>query len=310
MKIGISIKYAGYMRVEVLHAEGSCTDTGWFKNLITNQGLDMLGNWAGNGSIGYIPTHVAVGTSNTAPTITDTQLGNEIAHFPANGSNNPLSAAAYVAGPPTYWSYTGTWTFTQGAVVGNLAEIGFGGMKVGDTVVELMSRSLIKDGSGNPTTLPVTATDILRINYELREYIDTTDHNTTCTISGTTYTNVVRRVAITSPPPGYPYIAFYSAGINRSTSYNGALAAVTAATPTGSSGGFVNCTLTPYVTGTYFMEATASAGISTWNVSGGISVLTIESYKFGNWQVSFSPVIPKDNTKQLTITWHVSWTRY
>ena len=40
---------------------------------------------------------------------------------------------------------------------------------------QLFSRALIRDGAGNPTTLTVTAIDILTVTYQLRLYRPTTD---------------------------------------------------------------------------------------------------------------------------------------
>lgn len=311
MKVGVNIQLAGYIQVIIQHKDGTKTEIPWFRNLITNQGLDMLGSFAGYNTLGYMPSHCAVGTGNTTPAVTDTKLVNEIAHTPVFGQATNLSSSSYVSGSPSYWSYLGTWTFAQGAVVGNIAEIGFGGpLTSGSTFVTCYARSLIKDNLGNPTTISVTSTDILTVNYEMREYINVTDTATTVTISAVVYNITVRRVAITTPPPGYAYTAVYSSGLYRSTAFTGGLAAVTASTPLGSSLGYIDGALGSYTNGNYYISCTVVAGVSNWNNGGGIPTVTIEHFKFGNWQVAFSPNIPKDNTKQLTLVWTVSWSRY
>ena len=45
-------------------------------NTITDVGLDMARDLLGSGN--YSPTHIAVGDDNTAPTVGDTILGNEV----------------------------------------------------------------------------------------------------------------------------------------------------------------------------------------------------------------------------------------
>lgn len=62
---------AGEVRCVITRADGSVkADTGFQKNLILNQGLEFFGGGKGT----FINTYCAIGSGNSTPTITQTQL--------------------------------------------------------------------------------------------------------------------------------------------------------------------------------------------------------------------------------------------
>jgi hypothetical protein len=71
--INTKVALSGEYRL-VIKRNGEEIDTGWFKNLILNQGLDQLGT-DGNVLVGY----ARVGTGTTAPAVTDTVLQAQVA---------------------------------------------------------------------------------------------------------------------------------------------------------------------------------------------------------------------------------------
>ena len=317
-------RIGGRYKIQLFDRNGLLTrETDWFDNLITNTGLD----WYGSGVqdyhssfSGYAPWgRCAVGTNNTPPTNTDTTLGTQLAVQPIYSANSqqPSGSVTYVAGPPAYFTTTTTFTYALGAVVGNIAEIGVGcfpstgGVPTPTTNLTLFSHALIQSG-GSPTTISVTAADQLVVTFELRYYINTTDTPYSVTISGTGYTGTMR-----SSNQSLNF-SFTLAGTNDSnapgnnntacTVYNGALGPVTGL-PTGSSSYIGQSTIPSYTAGTYTKSYTYNATTATGNLTGGISVIAVQS-AFQVWQFSISPNIAKDNTKTMSLTFSYSWNRY
>jgi len=314
---GPIVKFAGRFRITVTGGDGTIKqDTGWFDNLITNQGLDMIGNASIIGGLSGIPKIVTgvcgVGTSSATPAFTDTVLGAQLAtHNAFNGTGN-FASTTYVPGPPAYWSGLVVYNWSQGAVVGNLTEVGVGLIPNSSTTLYTFSRALILDGSGNPTTLPVIASDTLSVTYELRMYLDLTDHTYSITIGGTGYSGTYR-MATVSAPTGYynneiDYNFFSPPNV---VSYGtGALVPVTS-TPTTTlsttSSGSVSL-VTPYAVGTYFASF---AGTIPANTGIAINVALILFYtNMGSWQFSVSPTWNRATYQQITVNFNVSWARY
>ncbi len=319
--IKTNIRARGYYRIKVMRDDVCRHDTGWFENLITNQGMDWIGanppNYNTTAGGQYLNTHCGVGTGTTPPSYTDTRLTAFLAMYPSTTSTNVEGGTlTYVAGPPPYWSCVWTYSFATGAVVGTLTEVGVGNTASADTSPQLFSHALILDGSGNPTTLPVTSADALQVTYELRYYIDTTDNSYSMNVSGTTYSGTYRRAEITTAPEIY-FSVFGSAGSGAtgnvySYAYQGFALGPTTGDPTYTAqdgGGHFSYTNTPYVPGTYYCEFTTSIGLSYANFPSYISGFRT-SCNHGNYQFSISPVIPKTSSYTLSIVWHVSWSRY
>lgn len=309
------VRLEGYYRLVIRHEDGGEDDTGWFPNLITNQGLDWIGaggptyntsnNWK------YLNTHCGVGTGSAAPSFTDTQLTSFLAMYPAvTSSNVQASTTTYIAGPPPYWSVVFGYGFATGAVVGNISEVGVGNTAQTDTQPQLFSHALILDGSGNPTTLSILVTDALTVYYELRYYIDVTDNTYTMSISGTSYSGTYRRLNITAGPPLYLSLSPDNM-IPTGTVYQGfTLGATTASAPGNTALANTTTTaFTPYTTGTYYREVTSTFSTSVGNFASSISGMSVVT-NHGAYQFSISPVIPKTSSYTLTITWHISWARY
>src|SRR5690606_6761854 len=88
--------------------------TGWVKNLITNRGMDALGDAATDGhSFGRC---CRVGSGNTAPAFTATQLVSPLATALAFSGT---SGRALAASPRYIWKRT-TFRFAAGVATGNI----------------------------------------------------------------------------------------------------------------------------------------------------------------------------------------------
>lgn len=296
----IDIQVAGRFKIEAVNPSTGERRTlaPWFSNLITDLGLNRLGS-AGLGQ------HCMVGTGTATPTVGDATLGAQLAHTSTAAS---VTRGAQTAEPYYSWIRI-VFRFAAGVAAGNLTEIG-----IGINTTQVFSRTLIKDGSGNPTTITVLPSEVLDVTYELRAY-PPADSTHTTTISGVTYTGTVRASGVTDGGEGAAWeVRMFGtrASLNGAspvvTAYNGAIGAVTA----GPSG--VSTTTTGGVTEVAYSEnslvraGTATFPLAEGNVSGGIRSVKL-STTLGAYQVEFNPPIPKDNTNVLNIGFNLSWAR-
>lgn len=158
----------GEVKVIVKRADDTVRlDTGFFPNVITNLGLDAIGN--DNGLFNFC----AVGGGNSTPLNTNTKLDN----FLAVGSQIS-SESKYDYDPVRDTEFykcskTVGYRFT-GLDNKNISEVGL----VGDYRPELHSaftRTLIKNNAGEPTTITVLSGEILELQYRLWQVFDLKD---------------------------------------------------------------------------------------------------------------------------------------
>lgn len=299
----LQIGLTGHFLLEAVNAEtGERRFLAEFDNLITNGGLERLGT-AGSGDV---IAYVQVGTGSAAPANTDSALANWLA-----GTNRNYARASAYGGNPTYHTeVTYTWQFDQGVAAGNLSEVGVGWASSGS----LFSRALIVDGSNNPTTITVQAIEFLTVTYKLRMYPPTADVSGTITLDGVDYDYIIR--------PGYAgsnswgshgFKAYGYSSDSSAYSYTGDIGAMTAG-PTGTVSGVLSVPVAAYSAGSYKRTLDIDAGINSWNLAGGIRSVQLFLQGYGGesqmaWQCQFDPKIPKDNTKELSLTFDVSWAR-
>ena len=105
-----------------------------------------------------------VGTGNTTPAYNDTGLVSVLTSAAGAGwvaSTSVLTASDYEK------EVSNVFTFSLGAVVGNLAELGVSPSN--NPLISFHTRALFKDGVGNPTVLTVTAQDQLVVTYFVKK---------------------------------------------------------------------------------------------------------------------------------------------
>lgn len=275
-----------------------------FKNLVTNQGMNFLYLSTPLGGLSTFELFPAcfVGTGNTTPAFTDTELDTYLATYNSYVSTTNV----YVNDSDGhYWRYLRVFRFSAGTATGNLTEVG-----VGRRNDLLQSRALILDGGGSPTTITVLADEYLDVTYEWRNYIDVSDKTLVATISGVPYDVTYRPADIdTAPSINYP-IAGEPGGNQglmrvRETQTLGALDSE----PSGAASVDLGLVVAPYVTDSWYADMTGSWALDAANFATGIGSLFFLCTQ-AKYQFSFDPKIPKDATKILTITVRVSWDRY
>lgn len=275
-------------------------ETGRFKNLITDFGLNRLGT---GGVIGG----VAVGSGTNPPTNSDTQLQIFVA-----STSTVQNTTDTVSGAPEYYSaMIRTYRFSEGAAAGNLSEVG---VIIADSPpYNLWSRTLIRDSAGNPVTITVLPNEILDVIYECRMYPVLTDVvGGPVSLLGVNYNWAIRSLQVnTSSARGF-LINGASGTPPGWTAYDGPLAAVTAAAPSGSVAGTGTATKGAYINNSYSQRIVASWGISAGNEADGIrsfAMYLIDVANSPRFQIAFDKTFPKNSTNTLSITFDYSWGR-
>lgn len=301
----------GYFNMVVRDAETLEVkrETGWFRNIITNMGLDRMSGE--NGSVNtFMATGVAVGTGTNPPLATDTLLQT----FRAS-TGSVLSTSQPYSGVAPYWSGTRrTWRFAQGAASGNLTEVGI--LINGATPFYVGSRALIKDASGNPTTLTVLSNEVLDVMYEARVYAQVGDVVTgPIAILDTDYTFTMRACNCA----GGNFHQLVSAQGNSSSggyrqSYRVRVWSGPIGPATGQPSGTQNDTGAVTTPATYSYGSFKRAHTFTLTTAQGN--ITIKSFQLlepnfpvAQWQFQIDPPFVKDTTKTLTITVEFTWMR-
>lgn len=277
-------------------------ETPWFDNLITDAGLEHIG---ANG----VGTYCMVGSGSAAPAVTDTTLAARVAA--TSGVQTASDVVATAA--PWYVAQRRVYRFAVGVAAGNLTEVG-----IGWSTTAVFSRTLIKDGGGNPTTLTVLPSEFLDVTYEFRLYCPENDTPLSVTIGGTGYSGVIRAAYATNMGDWSPGHVLGN-GMGSVThdpvllAYSGATLGAQTSAPTGasssSSTGTSNFTLAAYVPGSKKRTITCTAGLNELNLAGGINALLFQPLRAGTFQMSFSPPIPKTSSQTLSLTFELSWGR-
>lgn len=308
--IKLPVGIEGWYHISVLRCGTVVQEIGPFKNLITNQGLDFIagGGTATTGSGGANVAGVcSVGTGTTTPAFTDVNLTSFLAY--ASGSFYPgfPSVYSYNAGPPPYWQAITTYTFTAGTVVGNISEIGTGLYPTGgQTQPPLFSHALIVDGTGSPTTLPVTASDQLVVTYTTRLIFNTTDTAFTVNVNGVSSPGIYRLANNNNVNSFMNGFRSYGQPAITTAFFSGPLGTINSQPSSQIPSSSSTTTSSTYATGTYFQSFQSNSNVPSTTNS--IQCLMITS-PVGNWQFSFNTPLTWSAGQTVSINASVSWSR-
>lgn len=298
----LRVGFRGFIKLEAVRPDGRVRPlTDWFPNLVTDVGLNRIGS-------GNYLTACHVGSNNTTPTVADTSLGGYIA---GTTTVQATSTGNTTVSPYYSWKRI-TYRFaTAGAAAGNIAEVGIATAAAQAGSI-LFSRALVLDELGAPTTVTVLSDEVLDVTYELRLYPPLTDVTGTVVISGSaTHDYVLRASSVTSNTSWGYYLGSTASMSHRSGNelavYNGAIGTITQA-PSGSSLS-VGLSNLAYGNNNLYRDAVGSFGLNYGNVDGGIKSVRFAT-TLGAFQYELTPIVPKDNTKTLTLTQRVLWGRY
>lgn len=300
MTIALNFGIEGYFNLVVRDSKTLKIkrETGFFKNIITDYGLNRLGS-------GGIFNGCSVGSGTSTPSATDTQLQSQIAR-----TTTILAASTVMSsGAPYYTARVYTYRFPEGAAAGNLSEVGINAATA--TPFQLWSRALIVDGSGNPTTITVFSNEVLDVVYECRVYAMESDvTGGPITLLGTQYNWTLRARGVTSDF-ATSFLANGTQSSSGSTAYTGAIGPVTAANPSGSVAGASTIpVLAAYSNNSYKRQLTITWTIAQGN-SGGIQSIAVDciSGVGPRFQIGFDKSFPKGPTNTLSVVFEYSWAR-
>ena len=154
-----------------------------FTNLITDNGLDLL--FTNISALSFCQ----LGSGTTTPAVTDVYLNAR--HI---GTNSGKTTATNGGAPDYIRSIIKKFSFSQGSITQPVSEVGVGPSSTGPIV----SRTLLKDSNGNPTTLTMQTDEYLDVYYTLKCNPNTSSFAATLNISGVNYTGVVKPLCISS----------------------------------------------------------------------------------------------------------------
>ena len=268
--------------------------------------------------------YCVVGSGNSVPAYSQNKLD---AFLAATGSQDyPVYKTDYdkVRDGNLYKaSVTNKYSFTN--IAGNISEIGLASDYSRPTTYNLCTRALIKDSSGNPTTITVLSGEILEVYYKLWRITDLTDKNTTLNVldgvGGSVAYNVITRPSYigfnsgnydyTNKSIGIPAAYRMGAAINVRAD-TGELTATNSTFSPVNNSDVSDITWSPYILGSYKRQLTAKATVNECNLN--IRRFQIQ-FGFGDFQFRVgkasdgSPIV-KTDTQTLTISVEISWGRY
>ena len=285
-----------------------------FDNLITDSGLnDIFASTTGSGA-----TRCQLGTGTAAPTAADNALsvpGPVTTTIQRAWSTSPT----YTAGPPDYTSDYTTMRFNTGVATGTWTEVAM----TRNSPTTFFSRALILNGVGAPVPISVLADETLDVTYTLRVYPPTADVTGSISLGGSSYDYIIRPSQVNSAQWGPNRVASFAGYAGRTVSagsgpsvvwYDGAISARTS-TPSGTSAGAqLKQTASAYSNNSMQRTTELEFGLSDGNIAGGIkSILFNLQSTSGNsglqYQMEFTPKVPKDNTKVLRLSFTSSFAR-
>lgn len=208
---------------------------------------------------------------------------------------------------PYYSWRRSTYVFNPGEATGNISEMSVGWS---DGNVSAFSRCLITE-NGNPITVTILPTDYVTVYYELRFYPNMNILEGTIALVGVNYDYEAMPFGITTgswegnPAAGIPFANIYAY-----TARDGEVGTPLIDEPyTEGDTVWTQAALSPYVQGSYERDLSITIPIDRCNFTNFLKSLYLffngHAFKYG-----FTPAIPKDNTKTLTLNFRISWGRY
>ena len=306
----------GEVKVIVKRADDTVRlDTGFFPNVITNLGLDAIGNNRD------LFSFCAVGGGNSTPLNTNTKLDNFLAVGSQISSDSKFDYDPVRDTEFYKCSRTVGYRFT-GLDNKNISEVGL----VDDYRPELHSaftRTLIKNSNGDPTVITVLSGEILELHYRLWQVFDLKDKDqvVTAMIDGVEVpVNVKIRLAGVGSANVSGYWGYHNV-VGKGVAYAGGSYARFGTGEIGKITGLISGETSEFYSGMSWEAYQPSTYKRKFYVNTSITeaVHPIRSFLFftglGAYQVRFGTVagdLPIDKTKQdiLQLGFEVSWGRY
>ncbi len=303
------VQFGGRYRLQVFHGDTDILlqDTGWFDNLITNNGMDLLGAT-------YHDMYCYLGSETAAPQVTDTSITSLL------GSSTLFSdgTGVQVTTAPYYGWHSRSFTFGIGAIVGTIGQVA-----VGSSATNLFSKARLTNTSGTPTTLTLGGIDRLVLTYELRQYIDTSDHTYTIDVNGVSTSSLTRIAQLNTTH--YDGNRIWAPTMDRgcrseyldrhmyyggTSPFVGAITALPLGTEQfGNTYGWYAYTSGNYYCDLYFIVDTTS-GEHSYTAAHFAPNNSSSRACGGSWQFSLEPAVAKTQYQNFRLEARMSWARY
>lgn len=277
---------------------GVRSETPWIKNLILNTGLVQLG-------VDPVRAKCWVGTGTSTPLVTDAGLGNPLA---STTDTSGVGAGSGNSGAPDYYLWRRhAYRFAPGAAAGNLTEIG-----ISSSAGVFLSRSLIKDEFGQPTSFTVLSDEVLDVVYEFRSYPNLSDLEYTISVAGQSHDLISRAANVGNTISSALWNHYGLSGAPSHYSvYEGPIGSITSYPP--GSNSFASSATVQAYQNNCVSAVQISFGLSQGNFAGGIKSLVL-SYAATNmsttgFQININPPIMKTNSHVLALSAQYSWGR-
>jgi hypothetical protein len=310
-----SQSFSGEYKLILEKANGTIVDTGWFNNIVLDQGLNYLGTVPSYNNYTQLsstaariyngPTaYIRVGSGSSAAVATQTALDAQTGY--ASSYINITTGQPVVATSPTQQFVIllniGTPPGIPGsgwATPGVIQEVGAGWSSTGNT---LFSRAVL------PTPLITSSGDKLTVYYKLTRTTESFPVTGSVTINGVVYN--YSATYGTPPLPTSNYVTpakvtcAYQAGALPGNGYvtlNGVSQPTVATFPIG-------YTVSPYVQSSNYIDCTSAFALPQNWAGTGVKAIWVQ-YSNMAVQMHFSTVIPATPGNTLSLTLRAPWGR-
>lgn len=313
MNLGI----AGEFRCVVLKEDGTVKeDTGYQKNLLLDQGLEFFGGSYGSS----LNLRLLIGSGNSTPEVTQTVLDAPVSIASSTSINSDYSYDDGGDGLYKFWEER-VYRFTDIANI-NISELGLASSRTNSPTAPLIdnywltTRALIKNLSGNPTTITLLEGEFLDVYYKIHKVLDISEKSTVINMTDGDGGSIPYNVKIKGSYVGnssYNTVAGYSGYVASSTYFSSSEWVDVTSTPKGSRLSNL-ASVEPYVERSYKRVYKISAGLNDANMEIR-TISTGNSSHFIPFQVRFGSVaddspIPKTASDSLEVRLEMSWDRY
>lgn len=320
----MNTSFSGKQRIQVMR-KGVCRlDTGFQKNLVLDNLFNRLiavpGTTINGWATGSSASHTCfVGTGATTPVPEDTELDTLLASQNQTSGTVPSGLSLSDDGVNYEHEVTRVFEFTEGAVVGNLAEVG---TRIGVASGNLDTRALILDTEGDPTVITLFADDKLIVTHKFTTKIKSTVTTSIITKESVDYTFNLKPYDIdtTSNPTFFTALNSLRVGLGShviaqlysTITFGDVINGVSGSDATNASSGQVCTPIGNVIGGEFSGDFSMAIPASTGNVPGGeVGGFYYRSGAVGNqgFQVQISPPVLKDADKKLTFVLRHKFTR-
>lgn len=304
--MSLSAKYgvSGFFRLVVKKSKTNETvkDTGFFKNVITNFGMNSLGGQ--NNSF----QGCTVGSGSSPELPTDTVIQSLVARATTYAPSGSPSNISGVDAGKYYAACRATWRFAEGAAAGNLTEVGV----IADNSAPnyyLFSRTLIKDEYGSPITITVLPDEILDVYYEGRIYLQDIATEGSVVVGAGSYAFKALSGQMTASSAANIFTrGFPNRGDSYALAYDGPLGLPPANNPSGELTGASNRPVSSAYVQDSFKCSTTYVFVPG-NATGSHRSYRMDITIGPTYVIEITPAYVKSETTELKLTHSVTWAR-